>query len=342
MEGIILYLVVTGIDFKKADIATREQAYLPQSEIDAYLKDIAAREAYSSVFLFTCNRAEIYFSTPRLWDAKKASSLFCERTGISEQDFEVVGYVHRDQDAINHLFEVACGMHSLILGEDQIITQVRQAATCAREHKATDAYLNTVFRHALTCAKRSKTEVDLQYMSPSVVSEALAIMRSKIVDLADKRVLVIGNGEMGRLAASSLIEQGCHVSITKRQHKLKATALLSGCHEVPYDDRYTFLEQADVVVSATRSPHFTLTLKGVQDCKTYPLYFFDLAVPRDIDPDIKQECAISYFGVDDIGHDSSPYDAYQIDQIFDIIADQITKFNEWLDYRTQSRLRVAN
>ncbi len=325
-----MYLAVVGIDYKSAGVSVREKLYFTEKKLKEKLVEISKRE-YKSVIISTCNRTEIYFSTKEKWDNQTAINEFSKITEFNE-NLDLISYVYSEENAVKYLFEMSCGLHSLILGEDQIITQVRNASDTAHEIGASDSFLNTLFRHALTCSKKAKTKVNINFISPSIVSEAVSKLEKRFSDLKGMKALVIGNGEMGKLAAKLLLQKGLEVCMTVRHYKYVQAKVVKGASSVPYEERADKLLWADVVFSATKSPHYTITYDMVENLEKTPKCFFDLALPRDIEEKISSNESTEYFDVDSIGENSSAYDLQAIREINLIINEQIKKFNDWVSF----------
>ncbi len=328
-----MQLAMVGIDYKYASIVYREKLYFTQNKLEMTLNHISDSCDYNAVILSTCNRTEIYFSSEEKMSESKLIGEFLSLTDLKASDFENICYIHREKRLVKYLFQLACGLHSLILGEDQVITQVNDAAKKAHEYKATDAVLNTLFKYAVTCAKIAKTQVNINFVSPSIVSEAVSIIKKSIKSLKNKNVLIIGNGEMGRLAANLLADEGCNINMTLRHYKHTTATAPKHCKSVLYEDRVQYLAWADIVMSATKSPHYTLTYELIKDEQNLPEYIFDMALPRDIEPIIAEKCNVKYYDVDDIGKDVGVYDTDELRRIEEIISVQTTKYFEWYHYK---------
>ncbi len=328
-----MYLAMAGVDYKHADISDREKLCFTQNELKNKLHYIKENCNYSAIIVSTCNRTEVYFSGDEELTYDDIAYEFSCLTGMKQSEFHKTAYVHMHSELVKYLFELACGLHSLILGEDQIITQLNDAAKLARENKAANAVLNTLFQHAVTCAKLAKTRVNISFVSPSIVSEAILILKQKKPCLNGVKALVIGNGEMGQLAGKLLIDEGCEVQMTLRQYKYTIATVPEHCKSVPYEDREDYLSWADVVFSATKSPHYTLTCDMFENKEKLPKYIFDMALPRDIEPKILQSYNVEYFDVDAIGKDHGAYNKNEISQIEQIINAKVQKYYEWHSYR---------
>lgn len=167
-------------------------------------------------------------------------------------------------EAIEHLFYLTSGLKSQILAEDQIITQVKDALSMARDVYCTDNVLEVLFRMAVTAAKRVKTEVVFSRGNSSVIHQAIQKLREAGYSLDGITCMVIGNGEMGKVAALALAEAGAHVTVTVRQYRSGIVSIPKGCDRINYGERMEFFPSCDLVVSATASPNFTLTKELIQ------------------------------------------------------------------------------
>jgi len=235
---------------------------------------------------------------------------------------------------------VASGLRSQIRGEDQILAQVKSAIDTAREVHTGDAVLETLFRCGISAAKKAKTQAPLSPVESSVARRALEVLEDRCGVLKDKRVLVIGNGEMGRLAASMLVEKGCRVTMTLRSYKRGAAVIPDGCDTVPYDRRYSHIPSCEILISATASPHFTIRADELCGCGKIPRYLVDLAVPRDIDPLAADLPGVTCWNVDELGGNTPGREAAEKLKIIRSILDAYkARFYQWERYR--SRLPVG-
>lgn len=275
---------MAGIDHTTAEIALRERfAFTAQKAAAAMAACRESGETEGNVLLSTCNRTEWYFSCKDGAEPDPAA-LFCRFAGALLPGDAASLTVREGEAAARHLMEVAAGLHSRILGEDQVVSQVRAAAELAREARASDAALETLFRLAVTAGKQVKTEVRLRAVPASAARSAAELLEKRFGDLRGVPALVIGNGEMGRLAASLLREKGCRVTITLRTYRHGESVVPEGCRAVPYDERLRAIENARVVLSATTSPHYTVTAEMLKSASRLPECIVDLALPRDVEP----------------------------------------------------------
>ena len=316
-------LVMSGLDCHRASIALRERLAFSQQEVRDLLLWLRHQPGVEGcVLLSTCNRTELYLSgeTDTPW------RLLCRGAGVPEEELESYFTTRTGTDAAKHLMEVACGLHSQILGEDQIITQVRTAMELAQEEKTADPILAALFRRAVTAGKRARTEVHVARGVPSMGTRCREILQQELGNLAGKKVLVIGNGQMGRLAAELLHEDGARVQVTLRSYRHGETVVPAGCGTVPYEERLAAMEGIDALVSATASPHYTLTLRQLETVARPPRVAVDLAVPRDIDP----KCAsrMHCFDTDSLGA-VGPGNREELAAMEAIAGEELEKFCQW-------------
>ena len=316
-------LVMSGLDCHRASIALRERLAFSQQEVRELLVWLRHQPGVEGcVLLSTCNRTELYLSgeTDTPW------RLLCRGAGVPEAELEHYFTTRTGTDAARHLMEVACGLHSQILGEDQIITQVRTAMELAQEEKTADPVLAALFRRAVTAGKRARTEVHVARGVPSMGTRCREVLQRELGDLAGKKVLVIGNGQMGRLAAELLHEAGARVQVTLRSYRHGETVVPAGCGTVPYEDRLAAMEGMDALVSATASPHYTLTMAQLETVAHPPRVAVDLAVPRDIDP----ACAarMRCFDTDSLGG-GGPGSQEELAAMETIAGEELEKFQQW-------------
>ena len=254
-------LTMSGLDCHRTPLALREQLAFSGEGLRRALDHLRDQPGVTGcVLLSTCNRTELYLTG----DSETPWRLLCRVAGVSEEQLRPYFETRTGLDAARHLTEVACGLHSQILGEDQIITQVRTALDAALEARTADPVLAALFRHAVTAGKRAKTQVSVTRDAPSLGGQCRDVLRRELGTLTGKHVLVIGNGQMGRLAAETLRAAGAQVSVTLRTYRHGETVVPAGCGTVPYEDRIAALEGMDAVISATTSPHYTLTRQQLE------------------------------------------------------------------------------
>ncbi len=326
-------IVMAGIDHKTAEIAQRE----PFSFTADQAGELAAqlrREcgADGCVLLSTCNRTEIYLSISHSI-LPHPGQLLCNRLGLSQYTPHFA--LREGRAAQRHLMMVAAGLRSLVRGEDQILAQVKTAIDMAREYGATDPVLETLFRTAISAAKKARTLAPLAPVERSTAHRALEVLMQH-TNLSGKQALVIGNGEMGKLMAELLCSAGCGVTMTLRSYKRGAAAIPAGCSCIPYEERYTVLPSCDILVSATASPHFTVRRQELLNYKKIPPYMVDLAVPRDIEPEAAALAGKGCWNVDNLGGNKPSQESAKKLMVIKTILDEYTvRYEKWHSYRSK-------
>ena len=296
-----MHIKMVGIDHNKASIEYRELfSFTKAGAIDAMQRIGAKPSIEGCLILSTCNRTELWISTS---NGESPYQLLCEVKGIDEGRLKDYFVERESEDAVSHLLELACGLDSKIFGEDQIISQVREALILARKNYCTDMVLEKVFQTAIRAAKKVKSKVQLSAADGSTALQVVSLLRENLGDLDGVSCFVIGNGKMGQLVSHTLLTHGAQVKMTLRKsihgnHPTESIAPES-CIMVPYEERISELSSAKVVISATRSPHYTLKKNEVAAfLNPEPSIWIDLAVPRDIDLEVCGLPGITLFDID--------------------------------------------
>lgn len=330
-------IILAYIDHKSANIDLREKLSFTSTRVREVVRDIKKNNNISGIVLLsTCNRTELYISSSSV-DKINPAEILCAYANLKDPSTLALFNVKYDSEAILHLMEVACGLQSMVLCEDQIITQVKNAALIAREEKTSDAVLETLFRLSTTAAKKAKTQVKIKAVPNSAAESAIDFLGKKY-DLKGKKVLIIGNGETGRICCNRLKASGAEVIITLRKYKHGETIVPYGCSTIAYDDRVQILSQVDIVVSATSSPHYTVVYDMVSKLDKKPTCFLDLALPRDIDPLISQVAGVQAYNLDDACGGYDEINSQQISEIREIINNYYLEFEKWNTFHRGAKL----
>lgn len=287
-----------GIDHTNAGIDTRMIFSFTKKNTEEALEQFRQLPGVSGcVLLSTCNRMELWLSTGEDFEASAFETL-CEMKQVAPEEYRDFFIFRQEQEAVSHLFRLATGLESRILGEDHIITQVKEALTFSREHFATDHVLETLFRQAVTVAKKVKTTVALSASDQSVVRTAIETLKKSGMVFQGKTCMVIGNGVMGKLTANLLRQEGADVTVTVRQYRSGVVEIPLGCQRIDYGKRMELFGSCDYVVSATVSPNCTITKAQVELYQKKPMVLIDLAVPRDIEAGVRDIEGIQLFDID--------------------------------------------
>lgn len=287
-----------GIDHKNAVIDIRTLFSFTKKNMAEALERLKKVQGIEGcVMLSTCNRMELWVSVREDFE-EDLYGLLCEIRQISSDRYREYFSFRQGREAVHHLFRLTGGLESRILGEDQIVTQVGEALAFAREQYAADSVLETLFRQAVTAAKKVKTEVALHPSDHSVVRTAVELLKREGRSFRGKKCMVIGNGVMGKLAATLLCEEGADVTVTVRQYRSGVVEIPRGCKRIDYGQRMSLFGSCDYVVSATVSPNYTLPAELVEQARRRPVVLIDLAVPRDIDPNVRSLPGVTLYDID--------------------------------------------
>lgn len=328
---------MVGIDYNKASVDIRAQFSFTKKNAAAAMEKLKeAPGILGCIILSTCNRMEIWASTQEEWEGSLFDFL-CEEKGKNPEEFRRYFVERREEEAIEHLFYLTSGLKSQILAEDQIITQVKDALSMARDVYCTDNVLEVLFRMAVTAAKRVKTEVVFSRGNSSVIHQAIQKLRETGYSLDGSNCMVIGNGEMGKVAALALAEAGAHVTVTVRQYRSGIVSIPKGCDRINYGERMEFFPSCDLIVSATASPNFTLTKELIQQAATgkKQQILIDLAVPRDIEPSVNEIEGITLYDIDSFKIDTNSLELQEsMQKAAAILREQMEDFYCWYDGRS--------
>ena len=288
---------MTGIDHTTAPVEVRERFSLTTAAQARLMERLAAREGILGVVLLcTCNRTEIWVhSKATLADTLERT--LCEAAGAELESHLFVS--RQGIDAVAYLFHMTSGMQSRIFGEDQILTQVKEALDRARAAQCCDSVLEVLFRRAVTAAKKAKGVMQTSLTNANAVDCAIRQLTGEGWDFADKRCLVIGNGKMGKLAAQALREAGADVTVTVRQYRSGVVEIPTGCKRIDYGQRKELFPRCDLILSATTSPNITVQRAALEQYGWKPgAVLIDLAVPRDIEPEVAALPNLRLFDID--------------------------------------------
>jgi glutamyl-tRNA reductase len=303
-------LIVLGINHHSAPVEVRERLAIGERELPRALEALTRRtDIHEGALLSTCNRTEIYAALPGdLTDPEDVLADFLAgQHGLSRHEFDGHLYCYRDGAAANHLFSVAAGIDSMILGEPDIQRQVRQALEAAQGAQSIGVLLNKLFQEALVAGKRARTETDIARGAFSVGAAAVEYA-TQIFDasLAGRTVLVLGAGKMSEVTARHLMARGAPAILVANRTFEKAQQLAAqfGGQARRFDDLPQLLLQADIVVCSTAAPHPIVTQQLVRDAmrarRGRSLTLFDIAVPRDVEASVDALDNVYLFNIDDL------------------------------------------
>ncbi len=304
-------IVVVGVNHQAAPVAVREMLAFTPSQMDSALSALHERTA-EGVLLSTCNRTEIYAVVPSAEDGLREIMGFLgdfhggRFHGAHPEHMTRFLFSLSGQDAVRHLFAVASGLESMIIGEPQILGQVRQAYVAAAARGTAGPVLSWVFLHALKAGKRVRTDTGISRNAASVSHAAVEVARKALGTIAGRSILLIGAGEMAELAARNLLDNGCtDLVVTNRTYK-RAVALATqfGGRAAEFKQLPRLLAETDIAITCTGAPAFVVHPEDVRSAMELrperPLFLVDIAVPRDVDPDVKQVANVFLHDIDDL------------------------------------------
>ncbi|TCS83475.1 glutamyl-tRNA reductase [Tepidibacillus fermentans] len=303
-----MYVMVVGLNYRTTPIEIREKFTFQEQELpDALTRLKQMKSILEAVIISTCNRTEIYAVVDQLHTGEHfIKRFFSEWFHLPKEEFAHHLYVKQDREATEHLFHVIAGLDSMIVGETQILGQVREAFFIAQTYKTTGTLFNRLFKQAITFGKRVHTETGIGQNAVSISYAAVELTKKVFEHFEDKSVLIIGAGEMSELTAIHLHSQGVqNVMVANRTiEKAEELALTFRGKAYSMEDLSHALLKADIVISSTGADSLILSRAQVADVMkkrgNRPLFMIDIAVPRDLDPAI-QDCENVYlFNIDDL------------------------------------------
>lgn len=296
-------VAVVGVNHKLAPIEIREKVAFSEAKKIEATDYFLSKEIEEVVILSTCNRSEIYFKSQILSTADSILLVrnfyreFFKIENIDEFLFELSGKI-----ALEHLYKVAAGLDSIVLGEDQILGQVRDAHMFSMEFGASKKLFNKLFRDAVTTAKEIKQSTKISEIPLSISYIGVKYLKQEMGTFDGRKALIVGLGEMGKLAFRHLLEEGIEqVYMCNRNHD-KVYDLSKEFPEIipiDYKERYECLANVDIVMTATSSPHTVIKSSEIKSIK-HSLYMMDLALPRDIDPEVTKIEGVKLYDIDDL------------------------------------------
>lgn len=342
MEVARLHILVVGLNYKTAPVEIREKLSFNESEVVDAVKVLRNKKSIlEDVIVSTCNRTEIYAVVDQLHTGRYYIKEFlADWFGLKKEEFEPYLFIREATDAVQHLFRVICGLDSMILGETQIIGQVRDAFLIAQEAQTTGTIFNELFKQAITIAKRSQSETEIGEHAVSVSYAAVELAKKIFGELTNKHVLIVGAGQMGKLTALNLHGSGASQVTVLNRTVERAEELAKDFNGVARSMQQLeeSLIEGDILISSTGAKDYVITKEMVQAIirkrKGRPLLMIDIAVPRDLDPSIDELESVFLYDIDDLqgiveaNIEERRRHAEKIDMM---ILDEIDIFNEWLN-----------
>ena len=334
-------LVLIGVNHKTAPLEVRERLAIPPARLgEAMARMVTHDDVEEGLILSTCNRVELVANCRN--GGSGLPAFLAEFCGCERGSFEPHLYQYRDREAMRHLFEVASSLDSMIVGEPQILGQVKEAYASARRVGAVRAELDALFMRAFAVAKRVRSETSIGASAVSVASAAVDLAKEIFGTLAGKQVYVVGAGKMSELVARHLVEHGAgaiFVANRTHEHAVKLATQFGG-QAILFEDLHETADRADIVISSTGAPHALFRREHGERFlarrKNRPMFFVDIAVPRDVDPEMAKLDGIFVYNIDDLQsvvQTNAQSRGREAERARVIIEEEIDKFQARLDTR---------
>ena len=345
-----MHLLVVGTNHKVAPVEVREKvAFADERLADAY-EHFRRQSGGEVVLLSTCNRSEIYLATTSLLSERQVVHWWAEFFGIEVNELQGRFYAYRESEVARHLFRVACGLDSMMLGETQILGQVKEALEVAQRLAAVGPYLGELFRRAIKIGKRARTETGISKGTMSVGGAAVELARRIFADLRTCTVLLVGAGKMGTDTARALLQAGAQTLLLCNRTLARAQELAQKLRGqvVPFEQLTEQLSRADIVIASTSAPNFVLTRPMVAEAmrqrRYHPLFLVDIAVPRNIEPSVGDLDSVFLFDIDDLEQVVREYleeRRKEVPKVEALIDAELRHFTHWLGERRAKPLIVS-
>jgi glutamyl-tRNA reductase len=333
-------LLVIGLNHNTAPIEIRECLAFPEDKLGEALSKVHALSSVKEdMIVSTCNRVEVYAATRETDKAvHDLKEFLCQYHGISLKEFEKSLYTHIGEEAVRHIFRVASSLDSMVLGEPQILGQIKEAYDISQQANTSGLILHRLLHRAFHVAKRVRTETKIAISAVSVSSVAVALAEKIFGTLKKKTVLLIGAGEMCELAARYLVAGGVEKMLVTNRTYERAVSLaqeFSG-EAIPFEDMPQGLKKADIVMSATNSPQYLIghdqITRVMKDRRQKPIFFIDIADPRDIEPKVGDVENVYLYNMDDlqkVANENVKDREKEAQKAETLVQDEVVKFVTW-------------
>lgn len=332
---------IIGLNHNTAPLEIREKLYIRKGSIPRLLARIQQEGVNEAVIVSTCNRTEIYYSGDDNDEmVQKIRRVLADSIAAHDSWFDRYMYIFKDEEAFRHLFLVASGLDSMVIGEPEILGQVKEAYRIAASARSTGFFLNKTFHKTFNVAKRIRTETRIGYNPLSISSMAVELARHIFGNLDEKTILVVGAGEVCETALKYFQKEGLSdILITNRTYQ-KAHRLADEIigEARPFEELFELLTKVDVVLTSTGSEVPLITLDMVhlamKKRRNRPLFFIDIAVPRDVDPAVNDMDNVYLYDIDDLKELSQKHLSNRVresEKAHLIIEDEAAKFSDWLE-----------
>lgn len=335
-------IIVVGLNHRTAPIEIREKLSISDAQLrEALIRLKSCHGIDEGVILSTCNRVEVCAVVQQVQTGFQRIKEFFEdhHTGLSAEEWNACLYLYSADEAIRHLFRVASSLDSMVIGEPQVLGQLKEAFDTAMHQKATGVILNKVFRKAISVAKRVRTETKIAENAVSISFAAVELAKKIFGQLAGKEALLVGAGEMAELAVRHLVDNGVgKVMITTRNFD-NAIDLAKRFDGIPIrmEEFPRYLAESDILICSTGAPHYVITedhiRQTIQRRKNRPIFLIDISVPRNIDPHVNRIDNVFLYDIDDLQSivdtnlEGRQKEALKAEEI---VSEELTTLNKWL------------
>jgi glutamyl-tRNA reductase len=337
-----MYIFCLGLNHNTTSIGLREQLSLNEDAIRSALARLACGHLSASiaelVIISTCNRIELYAASSQLAFAELEAFL-SDVCGVPAKQFRDYSYRFENLDAALHLFEVASGLDSLVIGEPQILGQIVRALELSRGQNMAGPVLNRLFQSAIHAGKRARTETGISRNPASVSSLAASLAERVVHPIAEAQIVILGAGEMAELAVEALHKRGANriLVVNRTVEHAHAIADRWDAQITTFENLKTALVSADILISSTGAPHIILSAemvrKAMQVRAQRPLFLIDIAVPRDIDPDAANIPLVKLYDIDNLNaklEGALAERMAEVPQVKSILEEEISEFAEYM------------
>ncbi len=336
-----VHILKVGLNYKTAPVEIREKLTFSEDSLRDAMNELKSRKSIlENVIVSTCNRTEIYAVVDQAHTGRYYIKQFlADWFGINKEEFSSYLRIMEDDGALEHLFKVSAGLDSMVLGETQILGQVKDAFLSSQEIQATGTIFNELFKQAITFAKRAQAVTGIGENAVSVSYAAVELAKKIFGSLENKHVVIVGAGKMGELAVKNLQGSGAsNITVVNRTfEKAEALAAKFDAKADQLDQLENVLSHTDILISSTGSDSFVLTkeiLEPIQKKrKGKALFLVDIAVPRDLDPEIGKLDNVFLYDIDDLQHivdENLEARKKAAEQIEILLEKEILSFKEWM------------
>ncbi|MFS0861751.1 glutamyl-tRNA reductase [Fredinandcohnia sp. 179-A 10B2 NHS] len=303
-----MHTIMVGLNYKTAPVEIREKLTFDPNDIAKAMKELKTKKSIlENIIVSTCNRTEIYAVVDQVHTGRYYIKAFLsEWFGIDKEEFSPYLTIFENEGAVDHLFHVTCGLNSMVVGETQILGQIRSSFLSAQEDGTSGTVFNHLFKQAVTLAKKAHSETEIGSNAVSVSYAAVELAKKIFGDLSSKNVLILGAGKMGELAVQNLYGSGVKkVTVMNRTfEKAKNLAEKFQGEAKTIEELQCALVDADIMISSTGAKGYVITKDMMQNVermrKGRPLFMVDIAVPRDLDPALAELESIFLYDIDDL------------------------------------------